>query len=135
MIIKTNFHCRQYVLPDFFEATLDLSVIHRRSRAFRRNVFLENCYHSAVVDKKQALSDPWFLTQAIKIQEEQSCLSYKTSQSADVFNSATIRSCSAKVDFSQADNASERDLRTTVPLDKDWEDSRNMASKPQCPFP
>ena len=88
-----------------------------------------------MVDKKQALSDPWFLTQAIKIQEEQSCLSYKTSQSADVFNSATIRSCSAKVDFSQADNTSERDLRTTVPLDKDWEDSRNMVSKPQCPFP
>ena len=31
-----------------------------------------------VVDKKLALSDRWFLIQAIEIQKEQSCLSYKT---------------------------------------------------------
>ena len=105
MIIKTNFPLSPMCLARLLRSRSRFGFVSNSGNllpiaSLLKKRFLENCYHSAVVDKKQALNDCWFLTQAIKIKEKQSCLSYKTSQSAGLFKSAITISSSAVADFS-----------------------------------
>ena len=71
MTIKTNFPLSPTCLARYFRSHFGFA-----SNSPLIATLLKK--HRAVVDKKLALSDGWFLIQVIEIQKEQSCLSYKT---------------------------------------------------------